>query len=301
MSTRLNKQISITPKASGQKAKRRKGEKNIPETPGMPSGLYLFCLARLSLLPPLPGAGLDGRPLCLASLGDLAAIYCDVPLEEYCGPEAAQNLQDLSWVGPRACRHQKVVEAVMRNSPVLPARFGTLFSCRERLEQLLRVHHDTVARFLDRVADQEEWAVKGLLTRALALETHLAQRLAQEGDRLEGLPAGRRYLEEQRLRRGVERELPRWLREVCQELGAALQDCALHWVQGRLSDRGGNGSGQEMILNWAYLVPKAAAAGFKARIEAANRLHSPNGLVFECTGPWPPYSFSPSLTMETDP
>jgi hypothetical protein len=267
----------------------------------MPSGLYLFCLARLSLLPPLPGAGLDGRPLCLASLGDLAAIYCAVPVEEFCGPEAAQHLQDLSWVGPRACRHQEVVEAVMRNSPVLPARFGTLFTCRERLEQLLRVHHDTVARFLDRVTDQEEWAVKGLLTRALALEVHLAQRLAQEGDRLEGLPAGRRYLEEKRLRRGVEQELPRWLREVCQELGAALQDYALHWAQGRLSGRGGNGSGQEMILNWAFLVPKAVAAGFKARIEAANRLRSPYGLMFECTGPWPPYSFSPSLTMETDP
>ena len=74
----------------------------------MPASLYLFCLARLSLLPPLTGAGLDPhRPLCLASHEDLAAIHCTVFSEEFCGPEAIPNLQDLSWVGPRACRHQR--------------------------------------------------------------------------------------------------------------------------------------------------------------------------------------------------
>ena len=269
---------------------------------GRQAGLYLFCLARLSLLPPLEETGLDRRsPLRLASFGDLAAIYCAVSPEEFCGPDAASHLGDLSWVGPRACRHQEVVESVMRHSPVLPARFGTLFSSREKLEQVLRVHHDTVTRFLEEVADQQEWAVKGLLTKTLALEAHLADRLAREMDRLVALPSGRRYLEEQRLRSEAEQELFRWLRKVCRELAAELNDVSLHHRDGRLADRGGNGSGQEMVLNWAFLVPKAAAAAFQARIEAANRHHGPYGLIFKCTGPWPPYSFSPSLTMEPEP
>ncbi len=268
----------------------------------MTDGLYLFCLARLSLLPPLPGPGLSpGSPLGVAHLGDLAAIYCPVSLEDFSGPDAEHRLQDLSWVGPRACRHQEVVETVMRHSPVLPARFGTLFSSRERLDQVLRAHQHTVLEFLDQVTDQEEWAVKGLLDRPRALEAHLAELLAREADRLDPLPPGRRYLEEQRLRGQAEQELYRRLREVGQELAGELQDYALHQRQRRLADRNGNGSGLEMILNWAFMVPKPAAAGFKARIDAANRRHGPWGLVFKCTGPWPPYSFSPSLTVEADP
>jgi hypothetical protein len=256
----------------------------------------------MSLLPPLADPGLDqGSPLRVASFGDLAAIYCAVSLQESCGPEAASHRGDLAWMGPWARRHREVVESVMRHSPVLPARLGTLFGSREKLEQVLRVHYDTVARFLEEVTDQQEWAVKGLLTRARALEAHLTDRLAREADRLAALPPGRRYQEEQRLRVEAEQELSRWLRQVCRELAGELNDFALHRRDGRLTHRDGNGSGQEMVFNWAFLVPQAAAAGFGARIEAANRRHSPTGLVFELTGPGPPYSFSPALNLEPEP
>ena len=57
----------------------------------MASGLYLFCLARLNRLPPPPldAQGLDGQsPIQVAAFEDLAAIFCSVPLEDFCGPEA---------------------------------------------------------------------------------------------------------------------------------------------------------------------------------------------------------------------
>jgi hypothetical protein len=267
----------------------------------MPACFYLFCLARASLLPPLKGPGLEGSPLGVASLEDLAAVYCLVPQEEFSGADSERRLQDLAWMGPRVCRHQEVVEAVMRHSPVLPARFGTLFSSREKLDQVLRVHHDTVRQFLDRVIHQEEWGVKGLLDRPRALEARLAELLGREADRLADLAPGRRYFEEQRLKAQAEKELYRWLREVGAHLAAELQDYALNQRQRRLPGRGGNGSGQEVILNWAFMVPTAAVGGFKSQIEAANRRHGPDGLTFKCTGPWPPYSFSPALNLEADP
>ena len=71
--------------------------------------------------------------------GSGAASLCSGPVrgngqirrEEFAGPEAELNLQQLSWVGPRALRHEAVIEEVMASSPVLPARFGTLFSSAE--------------------------------------------------------------------------------------------------------------------------------------------------------------------------
>jgi hypothetical protein len=49
------------------------------------------------------------------------------------------------------------------------------------------------------------------------------------------------------------------------------------------------------VLNWAFLVPRGAVADFQARVQQAARDHGRHGLLFEYTGPWPPYSFSPSL------
>lgn len=267
----------------------------------MSQGLYLFCLARLSQLPSLPleGKGLDGQcPLEVAGFRDLAAVWSPVLVEDFSGPEGNERLQDLAWIGPRIIHHQEVVAGVMRHSPVLPARFGTIFSSPANLEKLLQHHHDTISAFLERVADQKEWAVKGLLNRSGAKERLFSLKLAREAEQLEALSPGKRYFAEQRLRAACDQELQRWMQAVCRELCADLQDFVGEMRERRLLSRETAGRNQEMVLNWAFLVPEKAAASFQARIREANARNARRGLVFECTGPWPPYSFTPPLDLE---
>ena len=267
----------------------------------MPQGLYLFCLARVSRLPPLPltGKGLDGQsPLEVVSFQDLAAVWSPVPLEDFCGPDAEARMRDLTWIGPRVIRHQQVVTWLMRDSPVLPAKFGTIFSSSANLLKVLHHHHDTIAGFLEDIEDREEWAVKGLLDRSQAKEKVLGLKLAREAERLGALSPGKRYFEEQRLRTGTEQELQQWLTEACRHLLNELRDHAAEVRQRRLLSREATGSDKEMVLNWAFLVPAKAVPGFQAMIQDANARYAASGLVFECTGPWPPYSFAPALHME---
>ena len=166
-----------------------------------PLGLYLYCLARASLLHKLAGPGLDGQnSLAVLSFRDIAAIWSPVSLHDFCGEGAAASLQDLAWVGPRACRHEEVVEQVMGLSPVLPARFGTIFSSPDKLERLLRQHHGRIDAFLDRVRGQEEWALKGLLDKARARGEFFQLQLTAAADQLAALSPGKRYFQEQRLR-----------------------------------------------------------------------------------------------------
>lgn len=269
----------------------------------MSQGLYLFCLARFSRLPPLPleGRGLDGQSrLQVDSFRDLAAIWSPVPVEDFCGPEAEARLGDLAWIGPRVIRHQAVVAGVMRHSPVLPARFGTIFASSANLAGVLERHHDTIAGFLERLADQEEWALKGLLDRAGAKEKLFSLQLAREAERLETLAPGKRYFQEQRLRAVCDQELQRWLQKVCRELWTELGDYAAAVRQRRLLSREATGSDKAMVLNWAFLVPARAVPGFRTRIQDANARCADRGLVLECTGPWPPYSFTPALDMEPE-
>lgn len=261
--------------------------------------IYLYCLARPDLSQAIDGTGVDGKsPLFLHRFQDITAVLSTVPLAEFSGPAAEERLQDLAWVGPRACRHEEVVEQATRHSPLLPARFGTIFSSLEGLEKLLKTHHDTILRFLDQVADKEEWSVKGLLDKTKVKEELFSANRAEEAERLASLSPGMRYFQEQQIRSRVEKELNGWLKEVCQGVAIDLGCHAPDFCQRKVLSRDATGLDRDMVLNWAFLVPRKAAADFRARIEQANADHARQGLVFQFSGPWPPYSFCPSLETE---
>ncbi|MFA5110149.1 MAG: GvpL/GvpF family gas vesicle protein [Desulfobaccales bacterium] len=272
------------------------------ESPETIHGLYLYCLAWSDGLETVEVAGLNGhQPPLLTRIGEIAAIWSPVLLAEFCGPDAASRLQDLDWVGPRACRHEAVVESVMRRSPVLPLRFGTIFSSWGRLERVLLDHHEAIARFLTRVANQEEWAVKGLLDRPMAKQEFYSRKQAVEGEQLASLSPGRRYFLESRLRSEAEQELGRWLNTVCHNLLSELRNFVADLRERQVRPVAGEGQYQEMIFNWAFMVPKDTVPDFKSRIEAVGARLARTGLVLDCSGPWPPYSFSPALTAEAAP
>ena len=172
---------------------------------------------------------------------------------------------------------------------------GSSSPIRGRDEQL-----HMIAGFLERITDQEEWAVKGMLDRSGAKEKLFSLKLAQEADRLGALSPGKHYFQEQRLRAACDQELQQWLQEVCRELWSDLRDYAAEVRERHLLSRKATGSDKDMVWNWAFLVPEKGVPGFQARIRKANAQYADRGLMLECTGPWPPYSFCPALDMEPE-
>lgn len=267
-------------------------------------GLYLFCFARLSHLQPLPlqEAGWDkDNPVAVTSFQDLAAIWSPVPIADFSGPKAEERLQDLTWLLSRVIRHQEVVAGIMQRSPVLPARFGTIFANATNLEKLLQHHHDTIADFLERLTDRGEWAVKGRLDRSRAKKHIFSRQLAQEAQTLEALSPGKRYFQERRLQAACNQELQQWLGNICRSLWTDLRQYAVEFRERQLLCREATGSDTEMVWNWAFLVPDQAAPDFQACIREANACYADYGLLLECTGPWPPYSFTPPLDLGSEP
>jgi len=269
----------------------------------METALYLFCFARSHLVGQIEGAGVDGHlPLWVfRSSPDLCAVVSEVRLEDFCGAAAERRMQELAWVGPRAFRHEAVVEQVMRHSPVLPARFGTLFSSQESLVEFLATHHKTISQFLERVADQEEWSIKGLLERKQAAQALVSASLAAQQRQLAALPPGTRYFQEQQIRSAAEKELSLWLNETCRQVASDLMKQASDFRECQVVPREPPESGTGVVLNWAFLLPRGATAAFRLRIDQLNEYHAIRGLVFELSGPWPPYRFVPPLSMGTAP
>jgi hypothetical protein len=265
--------------------------------------LYLFCFARSNLIGELEGSGVDGQhPLSVfRRFPNLCAVLSEVRLEDFCGGAAELRMQDLAWVGPRALRHEAVVEEVMRHSPVLPARFGTLFSSQERLAEFLDRHCAAISQFLERVAEQEEWSVRGLLDRRQAGHALTSASLAAQEAQLAALPPGTRYFREQRIRQASEKELSLWLDETYRQVASDLMKPASDFRELQVVPCERLESGIEVVLNWALLLPRGATAAFRSRIDQLNANHARKGLVFGLSGPWPPYRFVPSLSMEAAP
>jgi hypothetical protein len=232
--------------------------------------------------------------------GSVAGVLSQVSRSEFCGESGEKNLEDLAWLAARALRHEAVLEQVMRMGPVLPTRFGTLFSSPATLEGFLGEHEAAIARFLERVSGQEEWAVKGFLDPGCAEAEWLARRRSETAGPRDSSP-GVAYLQEQGLQMQARQALEDGLAEACVELFNELYPLVSDIVPGRILGRLTPEPARETVLNWALLLPAAAVPDFRERVERANRQQNPEGLAFEVSGPWPPYSFCPVLDLNLNP
>src|SRR5690348_11731518 len=99
----------------------------------------IYVYAILERLP--PGAtsihGIEARPLSFLTASDLSAAWssCDSKV-----PPTAENV----------LAHERAVEQLMRDSVLLPARFGTVLPDEDSVRDLLRLHETELREALDR-------------------------------------------------------------------------------------------------------------------------------------------------------
>ncbi len=270
---------------------------------GSETALYLYCLGPSECLPPITAAGVDERSrVSLWFCDEIGALLSEVPLDDFRGEEAEARLRDLSWLGPRVCRHEAVIEEAMRHGPVLPARFATLFASADSLRGFVLRHRSAIAGFFSEIGDQQERAVKGLLIRARAREAmRAAGRTAADEASGPTASPGARYFARKRMDAGLDRQLGLWLKETGRRAAEELRVLAGGFRERKVLGLEAAGDGAEEIWNWAFLVPPAALAGFRERIEELNSGHAAYGLSLRMAGPFPPYTFAPALSAEAQP
>jgi hypothetical protein len=253
---------------------------------------YLSCLTPSGCEPQCAVAGVDERrPVLARTCGEISAIYSEVELGEFAGESAEANMQDLAWLGPRVCRHESVIEQVMSRTAVLPARFATLFSSLDSMQQFVVEHRVAIAAFFAKLGNQQEWAVKGLLDRAGVLRG-LFHPAAHE---LAGSP-GTRYFQERRIKAQLEQEFNQRLRAFSQRTAAALATHSGGFRERKVRTSLDEGSEADIVLNWAFLISPEAVDSFKVSLQQFNGNEAFPGLRLVMTGPWPPYSFAANLS-----
>jgi len=86
----------------------------------------------------------------------------------------------------------------MESSPILPARFGTLFSTDEEMDRLFDFHTQTIQEFLSKIHNHQEWSVKGYLDKKKLLKVLANAEIERNQEMLSQMSPGKRYFQEKK-------------------------------------------------------------------------------------------------------
>ncbi|HEY3365244.1 MAG TPA: GvpL/GvpF family gas vesicle protein [Symbiobacteriaceae bacterium] len=230
----------------------------------------------------LPGVDLAGEPAVVA-VGRLGVLVSRVPLADFSGPELEANLENLSWLEPRARAHAGVIAAAFARQAVLPMRFGTLFSSQDALASELGAKEPELLADLQAVAGLEEWAV-----RFCANPDALAEQAAiQAQEAAGGKSAGAKYLLAKRQALKGRPEVAARLAEAAAEAHGALARHA-RLAGPAKAEVTGLAGGRRSLDSRVYLIEQARRPDFLAELERAAGRAEAAGLSALVSGPWPP-------------
>ena len=256
---------------------------------GAQTAIYVFGFIAAGAMPELPQPMADDGRIGLLAHGRIAALITQVPACDYTGPGSAQNLADPEWLMPRICRHEAVVEAAMAAGPVFPARFATLYARLGSLTGFMAEHEDAISTYLGQVAGQQEWALT--LTAALGDPVELAAIAAELWPEWADLKPGLRYL---RLRRDRPVLLAAARERAAAAMPALIAPLAPHLTAHRPLPRAAI-QPEHHVEAHALLARTGQGAILQGAVQALAAAHATGPLRIAITGPWPPYSFRPSI------
>jgi hypothetical protein len=238
----------------------------------------------------------DAEPsLSLHRVGAIGAIVCYVPATAFSGSDGERNLADPAWLMPRICRHEAVVEKAMQFSPVFPTGFATLYVSLDSLTGQIRRHEAAIAEFLKQVTGQQEWSLK--LTARLDDPAALAELATELWPGWSACQPGLRYL---RLRQGRPALLQAASKRAAQQFpGIVDRLCDLVTaIRPLVPSAASRAAGEQHIETYALLVPVGHQTALHARVDEFAAGQDSLHLQTALSGPWPPYSFRPSLDVK---
>jgi hypothetical protein len=110
-------------------------------------------------------------------------------------------------------------------------------------------------------------------------------------EEIAGKSNGVAYFARKKLDATISEEVERLSDECAQSSHDCLAACAAEARVTPLQSKGVTGRDEEMVLNGAYLVAEDKMASFRSELENLENEYSHLGLIYELTGPWPPYNF----------
>jgi hypothetical protein len=250
------------------------------------SATYIYAII------PTPGSvGADTRyPFDVAGVDpDHDQVYC-IPHNDMAAVVSASPLADYRGLNRKEAAvylvaHQRVVETVMRSSPLLPVKFGTVLPRQADVCHLLAQGEALFRTALGRFAGLTQMEVVVLWNlRDIFEEIGQQEPIVRLKAQVASRPPEETVSERVIIGQVVHALLEQRRAALCDHLLTALRELALDIVVNPPMD-------DSMVVNVALLVNHEGHKALDQRLELLDQEHG-GRLLFRCVGPLPLYSFA---------
>lgn len=254
---------------------------------------YAYGIVRAVFDPAQSPGGLDDTAVRVLKSGSLGALVSRLSGRGYAVDVVESNSGDVSWLSPRAMAHDRVLTWAQENGAVIPLPMFSLWASEDTLTKSLIEQTSRLTRVLESVAGADEFGLRIHRRDAVMLDAidDLDSELAALRRESLAAPPGQRYLLERKLadrgKSAVRVASQRMAKKIFDELSGFARDARML----PLVPEPGRTSDVTLVLNAAFLVDRKRLDEFRAAVGAHVREYQPRGLVFDFTGPWPPYNF----------
>ena len=239
---------------------------------------YLYGVIRAGAAKGYGPIGIDGGEVRAVPEGGIAAVAGTIDRVDFSQLPGERALQYLA-------EHQRVLERVMIDSPVIPLKFGTLADGDARIAGILEAGRDEFARALETYAGKIELDVSAFWTDLDAVLAEIARDEAVVSMKNEIAARGEASVD-QRIRLGqlVKQLLDQRRGGIASELVVALRS---RWPGIAVSPT----HDDSVVLSAAVLIDGSDEGRFDETVEQLSRRYE-DRLRFRCVGPLPPFSFA---------
>lgn len=239
----------------------------------------------------------DRGGLYTLGLRGLFAVVREVRGDDFDEGHIHQRLADPDWLTSKVLEHEKTVERIMVDSPLLPFRFATVFESEENVMKMLDGNSEAFSAIIRVFGDKEEWGVRiygaGEAVRTAVVNTDAE---VKNLDRLiSGATPGRAYILKKKREELVRSRAEQAMYEQGERCLEALVAASVSVKINGLLPRETTSRSDEMLLNAAFLVEKEKGKIFRDTVEELGQRYGVAGFRLDLTGPWPPYNFCSSV------
>lgn len=253
--------------------------------------VYVYAIARDGSPDPDGLRGLDDGTVRAIRDDALVAFVSDVPDADFAEAPLNAHLADLTWLTPRAVRHQEVNAALARSTdPLVPLSFGTVFTDDVSVTRMLREGAAQIGRRFDTVRGKAEWimVVRRDKERALAALESGSEALRTLRAQIEAAPPGRAYLAARGLDETKRQELRAADAAAVSAATVSFEGAGTRLFREPLVEDAGGG----MLARFSVLAGRDSAAELERLAAAFGAEWNMRGYAIELSGPWPAYRFS---------
>jgi Gas vesicle synthesis protein GvpL/GvpF len=190
--------------------------------------------------------------------------------------------------------HENVVAALMKNTTVVPYKFGTILRDEQAAVQMLLDDEEKFNHLLSKCSGRAEWGLKiyGDHQEFMERVARTEPEFKTLEEKRETLSKGAAYLFSKKIEQEVKSNAVARLARISESIFHELAQCAYEAKLNKTLPQKLTKKKKEMLLNAVYLVERENTADFCEQGKRLAGKYEAMGLELDVSGPWPPYSFT---------